>query len=274
MQEITAEFEVQDIAPKAELTVRTAVTVGGKTDMGRVRENNEDKYEFYIPESDDELASRGMIFIVCDGMGGHEAGQHASELTVKTFIDVYRGHPSASAEDAATAAANAANRFVLDVSRAIPSRKGMGTTLTVLILLQGQAICVHAGDSRLYRLRGGELTQMTRDHTWVEDIVESGMLSREEAEVHQYRHVITKAVGTAEALEPNVFSEAAETGDVYMLCSDGITNHVGDEEISSEMANEGPSAASWNLVNRALTGGGSDNATVIVVRVDELQPIS
>lgn len=272
MEDITAEFDAAALAPAAELRTRVAVSYGAKTDMGRVRDNNEDKYEFFIPDADSELASRGLIFIVCDGMGGHEAGQFASELAVKTFIDVYRSHPSTDPVEAARAAALAANRFVLDVSRAIPSRRGMGTTLSALMLVQDSAVIAHVGDSRIYRLRAGELSQLTDDHTWVEETVKAGMMSREDAELSQYRHAITRAIGSEDSLSPDVFKVDLQSQDYFFICSDGITNHVEPLAIEQTLRESGPSAAVWSLVNQALAGGGSDNATGIAVRIDALLP--
>ena len=115
MDEITAEYSIDQLAAPATLRVRPRVTVACKTDLGRVRENNEDKFEFFVPEDEASLGARGQVFLVCDGMGGHAAGQIASELTVKTFIDVYLHHPSADPETAMAAGVAAANRFVNDV---------------------------------------------------------------------------------------------------------------------------------------------------------------
>jgi len=272
VDEITAEYEVQELVEFAPLKTRLRVGVGAKTDMGRVRENNEDKYEFFIPQADSELAGRGMIFIVCDGMGGHEAGQIASELATKTFIDVYRNHPGQEAEVACRSAIVAANRYVSDVSRAIPSRRGMGTTLSALLLVQDRAIVGQVGDSRVYRLRDGELTQITTDHTWVEDMVRLGT-PREEAEAHQNRHMITRAIGADGDANPDIFTLDLRLDDQFMICSDGVTNHVSDPQIQRILAESGPSEAAWRLVDSALTGGGSDNATVIVVRVEGMDSV-
>lgn len=271
MEETTAEFAVQDIAPRVELKIRPKVSIGAKTDLGRVRENNEDKLEFYVPATDDELASRGMIFVVCDGMGGHEAGQIASELACKTFIDVYKNHPSESQEEAARSAVVAANRFVLDVARAVPSRKGMGTTISVLLVVQNKAVVAQVGDSRVYRLRAGTIVQVTTDHTWVEETVALGTLSREEAEAHPYKHVLTRAIGTEQDVKVDVFSDEVEEGDVYLLCSDGLTNHVDNETIGEVLGELGPAEAAWDLVGKALVGGGSDNTTAIIVHIDGLE---
>lgn len=274
MEEITAEFEVQSIAPATELRVAPKFQFGCKTDIGRIRDNNEDKYEFYIPEKPNELASRGSAFVVCDGMGGHEAGQIASELALKVFVSVYYGHPSESPETAARAAVAAADRFVTDVGQAVPSRRGLGTTLSALLIVQDKALVVQVGDSRVYRLRHGELEQLEQDHTWVEEAVQAGTFTREQAEAHPYKHMITRAIG-AGGSEPDVFEFDLEVGDVFLVCSDGVTNHVPDEDLARLLGEaESPSQLARTVVAEALAGGGSDNATTIVVRIDGLEPVA
>lgn len=269
-EEITGEYPVPELAATIPLEASARVTVACKTDLGRVRENNEDKFEYFLPEDERTLASRGLVFVLCDGMGGHAAGQIASELACKTFIDVYLNHPSASAEEAARAAVVAANRFVLDVARAIPSRRGMGTTLSALILHQRQALVVHVGDSRIYRLRSGSLTCLTEDHTAAEEMVRQGQLTPEEAKTHQMSHMLLRVIGADEvSAMPDIHALDLEEGDTFLLCSDGLTNHVEDEEIAFQLA-KSPAEATWKLVVAALAGGGSDNCTVMVVRVDEI----
>ena len=271
MDEITAEITVEQVVPAVELRVVPRVEVAAKTDMGRVRDNNEDKHEFYIASDERDLATRGHVFLVCDGMGGHEAGQVASELACKTFIDVYRSHPSEDPVVAARSAIAAANRFVLDVSRLVPGRKGMGTTLSALLVIQDEAVIVQVGDSRVYRCRNGETVMLTTDHTWVEETVRAGVMSREDAEQHPYRHVITRAVGTEAIVDADVFREPLQVGDVFMLCSDGVTNHVSDDRIGEILRADDLSGMAWKLVGEALAGGGSDNATVLITRVTNLE---
>ncbi|MEA2552947.1 MAG: family protein phosphatase [Fimbriimonadaceae bacterium] len=273
MEEITAEYAVDQIAPTADLRVRPKITVACKTDLGRVRENNEDKFEYYLPEDDGTLASKGLVFLVCDGMGGHAAGQIASELTAKTFIDVYLHHPAEDPAAAMQAAVTAANRFVVDVGRSVPARRGMGTTLSGLILIQDKAYTCQVGDSRVYRLRGGEMAMLTNDHTWVEEAIRGGMITPEEAESHPYKHVLTRAIGTEGDIKADVEAADLQEGDVFLLCSDGLLNHVDDETIADHLRSYTPSDACWRLVARALAGGGSDNCTVMVVRVDALQQV-
>lgn len=271
MEESTAEYAVSDLLPSAPLLYKPWVTIACKTDLGRVRENNEDKFEYYVPEDERTLATRGQVFIVCDGMGGHAGGQFASELTAKTFIDVYLNHPGEDLQASMRAAVVAANRYVVQVGTAIPARKGMGTTLSALILVQNQAHAVQVGDSRIYKLRAGKLEQMTLDHTWVEEATRAGMITAAEAENHPYKHVLTRAIGGDANVEPDIFSWEVEEGDTYLLCSDGLLNHVADPEILALMEGISPSEAAWKLVAAALNGGGSDNTTVMIVRVDSVE---
>ena len=274
MDEITAPYAVRELVEEVPLRVHLSTRVAAKTDLGRVRENNEDKFEFFVPSSDALLASRGHVYLVCDGMGGHSAGQIASELAAKTFIDVYLNHPASEASVAAVAAAHAANRFVRDVGTAIPSRRGMGTTLSGLMLIQDQAMIIQIGDSRVYRLRDGVLDQITTDHTWVEDVVQKGLMPREDAERHQYKHVIMQAIGGDADLAPDVFWLDLMPGDEFLLCSDGLTNHVSNPELHEVLAAAGPSEACWQLVNLALAGGGSDNCTALIVSVDAVTAVN
>lgn len=271
MDEITAEYAVAELAAPPQLEAVAKVTVACKTDLGLVRENNEDKFEFLCPEDEATLARRGQVFVVCDGMGGHAAGQIASEIASKTFIETYLRHPAEDPEVAIAAAVSAANRFVLDVGRAIPARRGMGTTLSALILRQGNALVAQVGDSRVYRLRNGELEPLTIDHTYVNDLIRAGILAPEDAESHPQKHVLTRAIGAEDLVVPDVFRIELEAGDTYLLCSDGLLNHVEDDGIAQTLRDNAPGDACWNLVNAARMGGGSDNITVLIVRIDSIE---
>ena len=253
MDEITAEYAADQLAAPVALRAVARVRIAAKTDLGRVRENNEDKYEFYIPDEEALLATRGQVFVVCDGMGGHAAGQIASELAAKTFIDVYLHHPSEDPALALRAGVQAADRFVTDVGRTIPGRRGMGTTLSSLVLLQEAGLIAHVGDSRVYRLRGGDLELLTTDHTWVEQAVQQGVISPEEAKTHLHRHVLLRAIGAEDfVVEPDVFPIDVQAGDVFLLCSDGVMNHVEDDQIEEILLANGPSEAAWKIVGAAL----------------------
>jgi PPM family protein phosphatase len=271
MEDTTAEFAVHELATATELKVRPRVTIACKTDVGRIREINQDKFEYFLPEEEGKLATRGLVFLVCDGMGGHAAGQVASELAAKTFIDVYLNHPASDPQVAMQAAAQAANRFVMDNARAFPQRRGMGTTLSGLILIQDRAFTVQVGDSRIYRMRDGILQQLTDDHTLVDEMLRAGMLTEEEAAVHPQKHVLTRAIGVEADLRTDVAEHELLVGDVFMLCSDGVINHVPDEEVAEILRSMPPSHAAWRLIGQSLVGGGSDNTTTIVIRVDALE---
>lgn len=274
MEDITAEYDLQELTAPVELKFRPRVTLAARTDLGRVRENNEDKFDFYMPEDERSLATRGLMFLLCDGMGGHAAGQIASEMACKKFIAEYLHYPSSDPEAAARTAVALANRFVLEVARTIPSRRGMGTTLSALLLIQDRAMVVQVGDSRIYRLRGEALERLTEDHTWVEEVVKAGIMVREDAEIHQNRNMLMRAIGVDEAdsSRPDIFWYDLQPGDVFLLCSDGLTNHASDEQIGEYLKSD-PSDAAWKLVDAALAGGGSDNCTVLIVRVDRLESL-
>jgi protein phosphatase len=270
--DITAPYAPEALRPPVALEHRVRMQIGARTDIGRVRENNEDKYDFFMPDDETVLASRGAAFIVCDGMGGHEAGQIASELAGKTFLEVYYSHPAEDAAEAAEAAVRAAHRFVTDSGRAIPSRRGMGCTLSALCIVQGRALVAHVGDSRIYRLRGEELTMLTEEHTWVESMVHSGQMERAEAERHPYAHVLLQAIGGEGQVLPQVAWLDLKPGDTFLGCSDGVTNHVPDEGLRQILMSHGPSVAAHEAVKAALLDGGRDNATALVVRIAGIDP--
>lgn len=273
MEDITAPYATAELQTAVPLRVRLRLSVAAKSDMGRVREHNEDKFEFFMPDEEPVLARRGLAFLVCDGMGGHASGQIASELTCKTFLRTYYDHPSHEVEQALRDAVTASDRLVFRTGQSIPSRKGMGTTLSALVLLQDEALIAQVGDSRIYLWRGGSLQQCTTDHTWVEDVVSQGLMSREEAENHPYRHVITRAIGTQGDAVPDVFRFPIQAGDVFLLCSDGLNNHVPDAKLHDLLSQYGLADAAWEMVQAALLDGGSDNCTVLLVRVDAMEAV-
>lgn len=271
-QEITAEFTREELGTPSPDTLRILpiAKFAARSDMGKVRENNEDKFDFFEPDDEAALASRGSVYIVCDGMGGHEAGQIASELACKSFLFAYY-HSAGSPQEAARRALLHANDYIYQIGESVPSRKGMGTTLTALILLQDQAIIAHAGDSRCYRFQSGRLEQLTTDHTMVNEWVKQGVLTYETARYHPYAHVLTQAVGVQETLQPDVETIPLLEGDLFLLCSDGLTEHLEDTDILEILTVNTPSKAVLALVDQALAGGGRDNVTVTITQVKELR---
>jgi serine/threonine protein phosphatase PrpC len=185
MQEITAEFSAEELVsaiPNEPLRIVPRVKFVARSEIGHARENNEDKFDFYEPDEEPLLAARGSVYLVCDGMGGHNAGQIASELAAKQFLHAYY-HLGGTAQEAARHAILQAHHYIAEMASKIPSRYGMGTTLTALILKQDEGILAHVGDSRCYRLREGVFEQLSRDHTLVARLVEQGVITPEQAKV-------------------------------------------------------------------------------------------
>jgi protein phosphatase len=232
------------------------------TDTGRRRMRNEDAYVFEPP-----------LFAIADGMGGARAGEIAAGIAATALRD---GRREASDEASLEAVIAEANRRVWERSVADPSTAGMGTTVTVALVdaPAEQIVFGHVGDSRAYRLRGDELEQITTDHSLVAELVESGVLTPEEAERHPQRSAITRAVGTEQAIEVDVFTVPAEHGDVVLLCSDGLTDMLSEEDIAAALLEAGrdPEEAARKLVAEANARGGEDNITVVLFELVEGEP--
>ncbi|MER3403294.1 MAG: serine/threonine protein phosphatase [Armatimonadota bacterium] len=271
MDDITAEFTREELIPMPAEPLRIVpqVKFAVRSEIGLVRENNEDKFDFYEPDEPELLAVRGSAYVVCDGMGGHNAGQIASELAARQFLYTYY-HTVGTALECAHQAVLQAHHYVADMARKVPSRKDMGTTLTALILRQDTGMLVHVGDSRCYRLRSDEFQQLSHDHTLVAQWVAEGILTPEMARLHPYKNVIRQAVGVVgenETLEPDIETFPLETGDLYLLCSDGLTDMLTDEVIERILKTEPLTRAAWKLLDRALAEGGQDNITVALIKI-------
>jgi serine/threonine protein phosphatase PrpC len=277
-QDITAPFETEVLeagwAVKSSARPRcyAYVVFGAKTDLGRVRENNEDKFDFFEPHEPSVLATKGRVFAVADGMGGHSAGQVASELSLNVFIRSFYSDRNPEIEKGLANAVREANAYVVDVARTVPGRSGMGATLTAAIIRDDDLYIAQVGDSRCYLLRGGTLEQITEDHSWVAEQVRAGTMSLEDAEQSPFRNVITRSMGGAPEVEPDVTAVKMQPGDRFMLCSDGLTGMVPDVEVAELLSQGSPSVAAWNLVDRANEYGGRDNITVFVLHIAEIQP--
>lgn len=236
----------------------TTLRSGSATDVGRVRSSNEDwKLE------------NETLFAVADGLGGHVGGEIASRSAVEVLRDTFfeRGWSTASL----TEAMREANRAVFERSRKEPALRGMGTTLTVLALVdeeEGELAVAHVGDSRAYLFRGGELTQLTEDHSLVEEMIRSGELSSEDAALHPHRHVVTRALGIEPEVDVDVRHLPPKPGDRVLLCSDGLINEVEESDIAAALARTtDPGQTATELVRAARAHGGNDNITVVVVDV-------
>ena len=230
------------------------------TDKGRVRAINQDA--FYQPRPGETFA------VIADGMGGHQAGDVASRLAVEEFTRWLKCAPRPS-EDTMRYAVSEANRAVYLKSKAEPDKAGMGTTLTALWLEDDGALLAHVGDSRAYRFRDGRLEQMSRDHSLVGEMVERGELTEEEARVHPQRNIITRSIGTGMRVKADVSRFDRLEGDVWLLCSDGLSMYFSREEMQGVLRGR----RKWqtkleDLVNTALERGGADNVTALLVVCD------
>ena len=232
------------------------------TDTGRMRQGNEDN--FYV---------RSPLFAVCDGMGGAQAGEVASEIAARSFE---AGVPNGEPPEAALAnIIETANAKIHERSRSDAGRAGMGCTCTAAYVDEEGIAIAHVGDSRAYRLRDGEMTQITRDHSLVADLIELGKITPEEAERHPQRSVITRALGPEPEVEIDTRTHGAKPGDLYLLCSDGLTSMVPDARIQPVLAGDGDLPAKGReLIAAANAAGGRDNITVILFEVQEAKPRS
>jgi len=243
--------------------------VGKHTDAGRLRDHNEDSYGIFVPTDPVQLKQLGSLFAVADGMGGHAAGEIASKAALDSLIEVYFATPEPSRSDALRKATHAANERVVAEAAKMPERRGMGTTLVAAVIHGDQMVVANVGDCRLYLLRRGVLSQMTKDHSFVAEQVRAGLITEEEARNHPRRNIISRALGTPEA-EPDISEIPIQANDVIIMCSDGLHGVVNNEEIAKVGQNPDPTAAARNLVDLANTNGGPDNITVLVIRVEKI----
>ena len=249
-----------------------SVKLGAKTDLGRVRDNNEDKFDFFEPEDPAVLATKGCFYAVADGMGGHSAGQIACEMALKTVIEAYYSDPTADVEAGLRHAVGLANGLIFDTAQMIPDRQGMGTTLTAVIIREDRVTLAQVGDSRAYLLRDGTMTQLTEDHSWVAEQVRLGTMTLAEAQISPFRNIITRSIGTAASVETDIFTHELRVGDVLLLCSDGLTGHLEPDEMQAVIQAHSPSVAALALVEAANERGGRDNITAVLLSVRALTP--
>jgi len=238
------------------------LSAAARSDLGRRRPANEDIYA---------LAPELGLYLVADGMGGHRAGQVASGLAARAAVGTLRGlRPGPrSAVEKLRACVAAANAEILASSRAKPELAGMGTTVVALLAEGDRVALAHVGDSRAYLLRGGAIRRLTDDHTLVGELVRRGEISERAADGHPQRHVLVRALGVRRHVEPDLLELTPEPGDLFVLCSDGLTGHVGDLEIADLVAGAPDlDAACARLVDLANRRGGEDNVTVVLVRCD------
>jgi len=244
------------------------------SDVGNHREHNEDRVLYVTPGDAAQLERRGMLAIVADGMGGHQAGEVASQMAIDTINQTYYRSEADDPLRALRNAFSAANRAIHEASLAAPDLHGMGTTGTALALQGGQAYFAHVGDSRLYQVRNSELTLLSDDQTLVMELVRAGALSLEQARNHPKKHVILRALGT----QPSISVSAArvenppQPGDRFILCSDGLHDVVADDELREAVVSLAPEAACAKLVALARARDSDDNISIGVLAISETVP--
>lgn len=230
------------------------ISWGARSDVGLVREHNEDSFLLRTP-----------LFAVCDGMGGHAAGEVASSIAVKVIGEEA---PNTADDVLLGAAIEAANQAVIEAPQKGIGKPGMGSTASAIFIEGNQMAVAHVGDSRIYLLHHGTLVRVTHDHSYVEELVDSGQITADEARNHPSRSVVTRALGSDPEMYADHFTLEVSDGDRIILCSDGLSSMILDDEIESiAVSNITPQNAADSLVSAALTAGGADNITVIVVDI-------
>jgi protein phosphatase len=245
----------------------TGYCFGCLTDIGLVRQYNEDNY--YVFDESSNHRELGMLIAVADGMGGHNGGDVASQVAVNTVASYYSTRRKDSALDRLISTVEQANRQIFDISQDNEGLYGMGTTLTTMVFRGREAIVAHVGDSRAYLFREGQLTQLTDDHSLVAQAVREGILTPEQAARHPQRSIITRALGTRDAVEVDSMTLQVQPGDIMVVSSDGLHGFVEDEDIQNLIMAHGddPDELARQLVQAALANGGNDNVSLVTIHV-------
>lgn len=257
------------------MKIRSDVSLANRSDVGRVREVNEDYFLYCEPAEEDEFRRRGRLLLVADGMGGHNGGEIASGIAAETARDVFLYSNSKDPADVLAESLDNAHQAILRAALELPELDGMGTTCSAVILKDGWIRYGHVGDSRVYLWRDGKITQLTEDQTMVNRLLKTGAITAEEAKQHSRKNVLVSALGAANSAVEAEFSPtpiATDVGDILLLCSDGLHSIVDDDEIAAMLGEQKLDEACRKLVDRAIERGGPDNITVQLLRVEEVRP--
>jgi PPM family protein phosphatase len=237
------------------------------SDVGQVRENNEDRWGAVLEKN---------FFALADGMGGHNAGEVAAKMIVESLCNSIKALPPPLLKENAIAEVTAhlasairtGSASIFKLSCEVESCRGMGTTLCCFLLVEKKLICAHIGDSRIYRYRNEKLEQLTQDHSLRSEMIASGLLEEGRSASFPYKNVITRAIGTSLSVQPEIKIASVEPGDIYFLCSDGLTDAVTPSEIRSTLSySESIKEASDALVATANAKGGGDNITIVMIKI-------
>jgi serine/threonine protein phosphatase PrpC len=247
------------------------LSVARLSDVGRARVQQEDCVGVFVPADTALLARKGQLLIVADGMGGHNSGEIASQTAVAEVERAYYAGASDDIPADLRHALLAADAAIFKLAQLEPGRQGMGTTAAVAVVREREVHIANLGDSRVYLLRGGAITQVTQDHSWVAEQVRAGLLTPEQARVHPQRNIITRALGTGAGPEPDLFNGTLELGDALLICSDGLSNPISEAEMLEIVGQLTPDRAVRRLVDLANERGGVDNISVVIARL-ETQP--
>lgn len=275
--EITAKIQTIDMAEEwakkksIKPVYNVKINASARTDMGLVRENNEDKFEIFEPTEPEVLAIKGSLFAVADGMGGHASGQVASEIALKAIIRSYYSDISDNVEESLLEAFKRANSYVFDTSQVVRERNGMGTTCTSIVIRENMMYMAHVGDSRLYRIRDGIISQISEDHSWVAEQVRRGALTEEEAQLSPFKNVITRSLGSAPDIEIDFISDTINANDIFVLCTDGLSGYVNENSIQDTVLEWSPPLSALKLIDMASENGGGDNITVVIIHIDTIE---
>jgi serine/threonine protein phosphatase PrpC len=242
------------------------IEIGAATHVGQVRTGNEDSM-LCEPLDSALVAEHGLFFAVADGMGGHAAGEVASSMAVKTARDLFYASSDHDIGVALHQAIDRANAEVYEAGAGTTGRDHMGSTLTAVVLAHSHATVGHVGDSRCYIVRRGAIKQLTKDHSWVAEEVEAGLLTEEQARVHPRRNIITRALGLRPEVDIDVYDTDLEPGNLVVVCSDGLHGLVTNDEILAHVTRYRPADAVEALVRLANERGGPDNITVVVAQM-------
>ena len=254
-------------------TLMTAMTIisAQQTDIGRQRPTNEDAVLSYRPEDNQVIEKQGFLFVVADGLGGHSSGDLASRLAVATIREAYYQDESDDRAGALRSAIEQANRRIYQENMsAVPQpapEKMMGSTCVVAALRDETLYAANVGDSRVYIIRGEEIRQVSLDHSFVAEQVRAGLLTKEQAADHPQRNLITRCLGEHDHVEVDTYTEKVQPGDLILLCTDGLSALVSDEDIAAIVRQNEPQESVRRLIERANAVGGPDNITALVAKV-------